>query len=72
VSLRKVITKVSQKIKGLKKKNIYCKYTEMQLILFFNVILLDINAPVPAFKFFFNSIRIKLLVASLTDFAPPQ
>jgi hypothetical protein len=49
--------RVSQEIKELK-KNIYCKYTEMNLMLLFNVIPLDFNAPVPAFqKFFFNSVR---------------
>jgi hypothetical protein len=58
------------KSKGtLKKKHIYCKYTEMKLILLFNIISLNFSAPVSAFHKFFNSIRKKFLVASLTNFA---
>jgi hypothetical protein len=41
------------------KRHIYFKYTETKLILLFNVIPLDFNAPVPAFHmfFFFNFVR---------------
>jgi hypothetical protein len=39
----------------------------------FNVIPLDLNAPVPAFHKFFSTVRKKsFLVASLTNFAPRQ
>jgi hypothetical protein len=40
------------KSKGLLRNN-YCKYTETKLMLLFNVISLDLNAPVPAFHMFF-------------------
>jgi hypothetical protein len=58
----------------LKKKHIYSKYTKTKLILLFNVILLDSNAPVPAFHKFFNSVRKKFsfLVASVANFATRQ
>jgi hypothetical protein len=43
------------KSNGTPKKHTDCKYTETKLILLFNVIPLNYNAPVPAFhKFFFN------------------
>jgi hypothetical protein len=49
------------KSKGtFQKKHIYCKYTETKLILRFNIILLDLNTPVPAFHRFFNSVRKKV------------
>jgi hypothetical protein len=53
--------RVSQKVKGLlKKKHVYCKYTETKLILLFNLIPFDfIAAPVPAFHEFFNCDRKK-------------
>jgi hypothetical protein len=40
------------KVKGLLKKYVYFKYTEMKLILLFNVIPLDFNAPVTALQNF--------------------
>jgi hypothetical protein len=43
-------TIISQKVKALfKTKHIYCKYTEIKIILLFNVIPFDFNAPVSAF-----------------------
>jgi hypothetical protein len=36
-------------------KHIYCKYTETKVILLFNVISIDFNAPVPEFHSFLNS-----------------
>jgi hypothetical protein len=55
------------------KKHFYFKYTETKLILLFNLIALDFNAPDPAFHLFLNSARRKVfLVASLTNFAPRQ
>jgi hypothetical protein len=45
-------TRLSQKVQGLFKKHIYCKYTETKLILLFNITTLDFNAPVPAFQNF--------------------
>jgi hypothetical protein len=45
--------------------------TGTKLILLFNVIPLDFNAPVPASHSFFNSVR-KNSDTSLTDFAPRQ
>jgi hypothetical protein len=59
-------TRVSQKVKGLQRKHIYYKYTETKLILLFNVIPLEFNAPVSVFHKFFNS------VAFYTNFAPRQ
>jgi hypothetical protein len=59
-------TRVSQKVTGLLKKHIYCKYTETNLILLFNVIPLDFNAPVPAFHIFFKFLqKKKFLIVSL-------
>jgi hypothetical protein len=52
-------TRVSQKVKGLKKKHIYFKYTETKLMLLFIVIPLDFSAPVPALYSFLNSVRKK-------------
>jgi hypothetical protein len=64
-----ILRGVSQKVKGLLKKA-HLLYTEMKLVLLFNVIPLDFNAPVPAFHNFSNSVREKFfLVASLTGFA---
>jgi hypothetical protein len=45
---------------AFQKKYIYCKYKEMKLISHFNVILLDFNAPVPAFHMFLNPARKKV------------
>jgi len=41
------------------KKQVCCKYTDTKLMLLFNVISLEFNAPVPAFHKFFNSVRKK-------------
>jgi hypothetical protein len=49
----------SKIIGTFQKKHIYCKYTETKLILLFNVIPLDFNAPVPMFDNFFNFAREK-------------
>jgi hypothetical protein len=56
-----VHTRGSQKVETffLKKRHIYYKYTKTKLILLFNIIPLDFNAPVPAFHEFFNSVRKK-------------
>jgi hypothetical protein len=56
-------TWISQKVKGLLKKHIYCKYTETKLILLFNVIPLDFKAPVPARHKFLNYARTKFFWA---------
>jgi hypothetical protein len=60
--------------KGIfQKEHIYCKYTETNLILLFNVISLDFNARVSAFHKLFNSVRNEnILVASLTNFVLRQ
>jgi hypothetical protein len=66
-------TRLSKKAEGLFKKHIYFKYTERKLILLFNVIPFDFNAPVPAMHRFFNSVRKKFfLAASVTSSAPRQ
>jgi hypothetical protein len=58
---------------AFQEKHIYSKYTETKLILLFKVISLDLNAPAPAYKFFFLIPSEKsFLVASLTKFAPRQ
>jgi len=44
---------VSQKVKGLLQKHIYCKYTDTKLMLLFNIIPVDSNAPVPTCHKFF-------------------
>jgi hypothetical protein len=67
-------TRVRQKGKGLFKRStsFFCKYTGTKLILLFNVIPLDFNAPVPEFQKFLIPSEKSLLVASLTNFAPRQ
>jgi hypothetical protein len=63
--------KVSQKVKGLLKKHIYCKYTETKSILLFSLIPLDFNSLVPVFhKFLITSEKIFLVVS--LNFAPCQ
>jgi hypothetical protein len=52
-----------------KKKHIYCKYTEMKLILLCNIIPLVFNALVPAFHKFFSSVRKEVFWLCLTNFA---
>jgi hypothetical protein len=71
-TLSNIYTRVSQKVKGLYFKHIYCKYTEMKLILLLNVSPLNFNAPVSTIHKFFNSVRKMVLVASLTSFSPRQ
>jgi hypothetical protein len=44
-------TRVSQKVTDFSKKHIYYKYIETKL--FFNVLSLDFNAPIPATHRFF-------------------
>jgi hypothetical protein len=51
------------------KKQVCCKYTDTKLMLLFNVISLEFNAPVPAFTSFLIQSEKSFLVASLTDFA---
>jgi hypothetical protein len=47
---------------------VYFKYTETKLILLFNVIPLDLNAAVPAFRKFFNSVRKKFFGCVFNQF----
>jgi hypothetical protein len=80
ISLLVKCTRVSKKVKELLKIHIFCKYTEMKLILLFNV-----TPPPPprlqrtgssVSQVFFNSVRKSFffffLVAPLTSFAPRQ
>jgi hypothetical protein len=63
-----VLQVCKSKSKGnFKKKHIYCKYTEIKLILIFYVIPLDFNAPLFSFL---NSVRRKVFWLSLINFAP--
>jgi hypothetical protein len=60
---------VKLKSKGaFKKKYIYCKYTDTKVILLFNVIPLDFNAPVSLFHIFFNFVKNVFLDESYNQF----
>jgi hypothetical protein len=72
IYISKQSTRVSQKVKGLSKKPIYCKHTETKLILLFNVIPLNFNAPFQHFTSFLIPSEKKFFGCILTTFEQCQ